>query len=249
MNCDHAGTVLHCYFDNELDAVDAAKFERHLEQCFQCVAALDGLRSLRSAMDRAQLYERTPASLRKKVLAKITSADPVSAVPAPTYWRWLAIAATLLLFCDIGWQTISVYRGNNYETQLATEVVDAHLRSLQPGHLNDVISSDQHTVKPWFNGKLDFSPPVRDFADRGFPLEGGRLDIIHGRATAALVYRRRKHLVNLFIWPTNEPDASPRAGSRQGYQWLDWRKRGMELCIVSDAARPDLEQLQRILTE
>jgi anti-sigma factor RsiW len=159
------------------------------------------------------------------------------------------LAATIILFSYVGWRGLSLRPAENSETVLTAELVDAHLRSLQPGHLVDVISSDQHTVKPWFAGKLNFSPPVRDFADRGFPLEGGRLDVVHGRSIAALVYGRRKHVVNVFIWPTNEPAVRPREGSQQGYHWLDWRAGGMELCVVSDAAASDLEQLQRIVVQ
>jgi anti-sigma factor RsiW len=249
MSCDRADTVLHGYFDNELDAAGAAEFERHLGQCCECADALESLKSLRSSMNRAQLYEKTPVSFRKKVLAELSPTRPVSVFSARTPWRWLALAAALLLFAYAGWQFVSVRRGDNQETVLAAEAVDAHLRSLQPGHLTDIISTDQHTVKPWFDGKLDFAPPVRDFADQGFPLQGGRLDIVHGRATAALVYGRRKHLVSVFIWPTSEPDASPRAGSRQGYQWIDSRKGGMEFFVVSDTAPSDLEQLQHLLTQ
>jgi anti-sigma factor RsiW len=249
MSCDRAEAVIHGYFDNELDALGAAEFERHLEQCSECVDALEALQSLRSSISVAQLYEKPPAPFRKKVLAALSSASPVLVIRPRMPWRWLAVAAAFLLVAYAGWQVVSVHRGSNDETVLATEVVDAHLRSLQPGHLTDVVSSDQHTVKPWFDGKLDFAPPVRDFAEQGFPLQGGRLDVIHSRAVAALVYGRRKHLVNVFIWPTGERNASPRAGSRQGYQWIDWRKGGMEFCIVSDAAPSDLEQLQRHFAE
>jgi anti-sigma factor RsiW len=249
MSCDRADTVVHGYFDNELDALGAAEFERHLDRCSECAEAFESLESLRSSMNLAQLYEKTPASLRKKVLADLRSASRVSIAPARTPWRWLAVAAAFLLFAYTGRQVSSIHRGDNSETVLAAEVVDAHLRSLQPGHLTDVVSSDQHTVKPWFDGKLDFSPPVRDFAEQGFPLQGGRLDVVHSHAIAALVYGRRKHLVNIFIWPTTEKDASPRSGSRQGYQWIDWRKGGMEFWAVSDAALSDLEQLQRLFTE
>ena len=249
MSCDRAGTILHGYFDNELDAVGAASFERHLERCSDCVNALEALVSLRSSMNISQLYEEAPAELRKKVLAGVSSSRRVTVFRARTVWQWLAVAATILLIFYTGSRVASVQRSSNYETVLAGEVIDAHLRSLQPGHLTDVVSSDQHTVKPWFDGKLDFSPPVRDFVDQGFPLQGGRLDVVHGRAIAALVYGRRKHLVSVFIWPTGEQNASPRAGSRQGYQWISWRKGGMDFCVVSDVASSDLEQLQRLFTE
>ena len=249
MSCNRADTVLHGYFDHELDALGAAEFERHLERCSACIDALASLESLRSSMNLAQLVEKMPALLREKILADLSSGNPVRFVPARSPWRWLAIAAALLLFANTGWQIISIHRSDNYETVLTAEVVDAHLRSLQPGHLTDVVSSDRHTVKPWFDGKLDFAPEVQDFADQGFPLQGGRLDVVHGRAIAALVYGRRKHLVNIFIWPTTEQDASSREGSRRGYQWIHWRKGGMEFCAVSDATPSDLEQLQRLFTE
>lgn len=249
MSCNRADTVLHGYFDNELDAVGAAEFERHLERCSECIDALESLESLRSSMNFAQLFEKMPALLREKVLADLSSPNLIRIVPARSPWRWLAIAAAFLLFAYPGRQVISIHRSDNYETVLTAEVVDAHLRSLQPGHLTDVVSSDQHTVKPWFAGKLEFSPEVQDFADQGFALQGGRLDVVRGRAIAALVYGRRKHLVSIFIWPTTEQDASSREGSRQGYQWIHWRKGGMEFCAVSDAAPSDLEQLQRLFTE
>jgi anti-sigma factor RsiW len=249
MSCNRATTVLHGYFDSELDALGATEFEHHLEQCFDCISALDALESLRSSMIIAQLYEKAPAAFRGKVLARLSSAGPVAIFPARTPWRWLAVAAAFLVVVYAGWRVIPIQRGGNYETVLAAEIVDAHLRSLQPGHLTDVVSTDQHTVKPWFDGKLDFSPPVQDFTGQGFPLQGGRVDVVHGRSVAALVYARRKHSVNVFVWPTDEKDDTPRFGSQQGYQWIDWRKGGMEFCAVSDAAPSALEQLQRLFTE
>jgi anti-sigma factor RsiW len=253
MSCERTETTVHGYFDNELDALGAAEFERHLEECPECAAALNSLKSLRLSMSRSELYEKTPPLLRRKVLNDTQSGSPVSSTPtirsARTPWSWLAVAAALILFAYAGWRVASVYRGVNKDDVLAAEVVDAHLRSLQPGHLTDIISTDQHTVKPWFDGKLDFSPPVRDFVEQGFPLQGGRLDVVHGRTVAALVYGRRKHLVSVFIWPIAEPKTSPRAGSSQGYQWLDWRKGGMEFYAVSDTSSSDLEQLQRLFTE
>jgi anti-sigma factor RsiW len=248
MICDRAGAEVHGYFDNELDAAGAAEFERHLEQCSECVYALEDLESLRSSMSLAQLCERAPAPLRKKILAGLGTELPVATFPSRTVWRWLAVAAAILLATYASWRVTSVGRSGSYDNALAAEIVDAHLRSLQPGHLTDVISTDQHTVKPWFDGKLDFSPPVQDFGDQGFPLQGGRIDVVHGQTVAALVYVRRKHFVNVFIWPTDEKDRAPSSGSQQGYHWLEWRKGGMEFCAVSDAAPSALQQLQSLLT-
>jgi anti-sigma factor RsiW len=247
MSCNRSTSILHGYFDNELDVLGAADFERHLEQCPNCVHVLETLESMRSSLNVAQLYEKAPAELRRKILAKIGSPRSVTAFPNRTVWQWLAVAAALVLVTYIGLRVVSPHRADNYETVLAAEIIDAHLRSLQPGHLIDVVSTDQHTVKPWFDGRLDFSPPVQDFADQGFPLQGGRIDVVHGRSVAALVYGRRRHFVNVFIWPTNEKDAAPRSGSQQGYQWTEWRKGGMEFCAVSDAAPSALEQLQSLL--
>ena len=247
MICSRAGSVVHGYFDSELDAVGAAEFERHLEKCSDCVFVLEDLESLRSSMDLAQLYERAPTLLRKKIVASLGSERPVAAVPSDTVWRWLAVAAAFLLIAYASWRVTLVGRSSSYESVFAAEIVDAHLRSLQPGHLTDVISTDQHVVKPWFDGKLDFSPPVQDFGDQGFPLQGGRIDVVHGRSVAALVYIRRKHFVNVFIWPADEQDRAPSAGSQQGYQWLEWRKGGMEFCAVSDVPKPALDQLQILL--
>ena len=250
MSCNRAGTVLHGYFDCELDILDASEFERHLEHCSDCVNALEALQFLRSSMNLTQLYEKAPAPFRKKVLASLGSGRSVAAsFPSRTVWSWLAAAAAILVTVYLGVQLGTSQRAGDYGTELAAEIVDAHLRSLQPGHLVDVVSTDQHTVKPWFDGKLDFSPPVHDFADQGFPLQGGRIDVVHGRSVAALVYARRKHFVNVFVWPTDEKDAAPRSGSQQGYQWIDWRKGGMEFCAVSDAAPSALEQLQGLFAE
>lgn len=244
MSCERADSVVHAYFDNELDALSAAEFERHLKQCSDCATALASLQSLRSSMQGAELYEKTPPALRKKLLVSVSSVRPISIERSGKSWRWLAVAAAVLLLASVGWQVASQRHGDHGDSVLAAEAVDAHLRSLQPGHLTDVVSSDQHTVKPWFDGKLDFAPPVRDFADRGFPLLGGRLDVVHGRTIAAVVYGRRKHVVNVFIWPTNEKDEMARTGSQQGYQWINWHAGGMEFCAVSDATLSDLQQLQ-----
>jgi len=248
MICDRAGAVVHGYFDNELDAAGAAEFELHLEQCPECVYALEELETLHASISLAQLYERAPAKLRETILASLGPARPVTVFPSRTVWSWLAVAAAILLATYASWRVTSLGRSGNYDTVLAAEIVDAHLRSLQPGHLTDVVSTDQHTVKPWFDGKLDFSPPVQDFGDQGFPLQGGRIDVVHGRSVAALVYARRKHFVNVFIWPTDEKDRAPSSGSQQGYQWLEWRKGGLEFCAVSDAAPSALEELHSLLT-
>jgi anti-sigma factor RsiW len=159
----------------------------------------------------------------------------------------LAAAASLVLVLVGAWQTVA-WRGDVAEKGFARQVLDAHLRSLQLTHLTDVASTDQHTVKPWFVGKLDFAPPVADFSAEGFPLVGGRLDVVGGRSVAALVYNRRKHVINLFVWPSEEADAAPRSGVQRGYAWIRWTRGGMSFWAVSDVAASDLEELARLVS-
>jgi mycothiol system anti-sigma-R factor len=250
MSCELPRAMIDGYLDGELDAIRAAEFERHLEECSDCVSALESQESLRLSLRRAQLYEKAPPQLRQKVLAGIRPKEPVviSSRLGSALGQWLAVAAVLVLLVYSGWRLIPGLSDKNNQTTLAAQIVDAHVRSLQPGHLTDVISTDQHTVKPWFNGKLDFSPPVQDFANDGFPLQGGRLDVVGGRSVAALVYARRKHFVSVFIWPTAEKDTRPRSGSQQGYNWTNWRRNGMEFYAVTDAAAADLTELQALLS-
>ena len=249
MSCELTHSVLHGYLDGELDAARSLEFERHLETCRECIAALESQEALRASLQRAGLYERAPVSLREKVRRDLNAASVTVIPPRRLPVRWLALAAAMLLVAVAGWKIFPVLERGNYETAMASEIVDAHLRSLQPGHLTDVTSMDQHTVKPWFDGKLDFAPPVRDFADAGFPLIGGRIDAFRGRTVAALVYGRRKHVINVFIWPTKETDSAPRSGGQLGYQWIDWRKGGMEMCAVSDVSPADLDALQHLISE
>ncbi len=257
MSCDFSGTLLHAYLDGELDAMRAADFERHLETCRECTATLGAAESLRSSLQRAQLYETAPIGLRnelrKKLRAELKGSSAGANGSTINAWRWLAVAASLLLITGVAWFAVPHFRGASSDTAssvTSTEVIDAHIRSLQAGHLTDVTSTDQHTVKPWFDGKLDFIPPVHDFMDEGFPLLGGRLDVLGERNVAALVYGRRKHFVNVFVWPTKEPDTPIHPpGSRQGYQWVHWRHKGMEFCAVSDVSAPDLHELAQLIIQ
>src|SRR5262249_32150412 len=150
---------------------------------------------------------------------------------------------------SLGWWLIPGLREPSLETAYASAIVDAHLRSLQPGHLQDVGSTDQHTVKPWFDGHIDFAPPVRDVANQGCPLHGGAMDVERGIGVGVVVYGRRKHIVNDCIWPAKERDSKPQSGTQVGYSWLDWRKDGMELCAVSDTNSADLKEVQRLIQQ
>jgi len=245
MNCELFRTHLHAYLDGELDAPAAAAFEQHLSSCPECSAALAREHALRETFARSDLYERAPASLQQKIRASLPPATPV---PARRFfpWRWPILAAASLLLAFLGWQLFTGELHRPAQYAFANAILDAHLRSLQPGHLTDVESSDQHTVKPWFDGKIDFAPPVRDFAATGFPLAGGRLDVVDGQTVAALVYGRHKHFVNIFVWKATDTKPWAGSGAAQGYHWLAWEKDGLYFCAVSDAAPADLEQLKQL---
>jgi len=236
--------------DGELDASRSAEFERHLEGCRECAKALETEESLRSGLQRNGLYERAPVGLRKKIRAELDAATAAPVAERIPAWRWAALAASILLVATISWYAWPRPGTSNADAPpfSAAELIDAHVRSLQPGHLTDVASTDQHTVKPWFDGKLDFAPPVRDYADDGFSLVGGRLDVLGGRNVAVLVYARRKHFINVFVLPTKEPDTPIHPpGLRQGYQWLHWRRQGMEYCAISDVSVADLHELAQLI--
>jgi len=250
VSCDFTRTVLHGYLDGELDASGAAEFERHLECCRECTTALGAEESLRSSLQRSGLYENAPVRLRKKIRASLDAATASSAGHRIPAWRLIAVAATVLIVAGVSWFSWPrpVKDSASAAPFTVAEIIDAHVRSLQPGHLTDVTSTDQHTVKPWFNGRLAFVPPVKDFADEGFTLVGGRLDVLGGQNVAALVYSRRKHIINVFVLPTKEPDTAIHPpGLRQGYQWRHWRRQGMEYCAISDVSDSDLYELAQLM--
>ena len=232
-DCDKV-LLVQAEFDGELDAAEAARLATHRATCLVCAAATADLARSR-ALIRPELRSQMPEDARARLLARVRAAQPQPpAQPLPRRLRWAppaagfglgaACAAALLL-------TMWLPRAPG----LADQIVDAHIRSLQPGHLEDVPSTDQHTVKPWFDGRIDFAPPVKNLATEHFPLIGGRLDYIAGRAVAALVYQRDKHLINLFVWPAiGEGEETPATGQEHGYNFVRWREGGMVLWAVSD---------------
>jgi anti-sigma factor (TIGR02949 family) len=248
MSCELTHTSLHGYLDGELDAERAAEFERHLENCSLCAAELEAQERLRKALLQADLYERAPQTLRRNVLGAAGIREERMRRPGRMTWNWLAVAAAaaVLLAAMTGWGVLTAMR-NRGADNLAAQLVDAHLRSLQGQHLEDVISTDQHTVKPWFDGKIGFAPPVTDFAGEGFPLEGGRLEVVRGRNAAALVYGRRKHIINVFIWLENDARNRPGEGETLGYHWIEWHQGGMEFFAVTDAGMEDLRKLKELI--
>ena len=250
LTCEAARALVAPYADGELDLGKSLELEAHIAACEDCRQALDAHRALAGAVRQAP-YQRMPEALRQRLhaagqgSAQISTTSPARAPVAPgsraqrrDWARWsLPVAASVLLALGIdGW------RGQaRSDDALLEEVVAGHVRSLQVNHLSDVISSDQHTVKPWFAGRLDFAPPVRDLAGQDYPLLGGRLDYLQHRTVAALVYGHRKHLINLFVWPATG-EASPRAQVREGYDVVRWRTAGMQFIAVSDLNAAELLQ-------
>ncbi|HXO03699.1 MAG TPA: anti-sigma factor [Stellaceae bacterium] len=229
--------------DGELDAAQAAALEAHRTDCPICRAAQAELMRARGLM-RGDLYEPMPDDVRTRVMARLRQVAPPPA-PAPRRrrnWDWLrgpSIGFGLGAACAAAISLLVVLPERN---DLIDQVVADHIRALQPGHLEDVVSTDQHTVKPWFDGRIDFAPPVRDFAAEGFPLRGGRLDYLGGRPVAALVYQRDKHIIDLYVWPAS--GAGPHlAGDTtiQGYNVVHWAAGGMNFWAVSDVERSQLD--------
>jgi anti-sigma factor RsiW len=249
MSCDFTHSALHGYFDGELSVVRAAEFKYHLAHCSDCIDELTALSSVRGSLRHAQLYEPAPDSLARRIRADLYSAAPKTSPSLHLVWRGLAAAAGLLFVVLILWRVMpGARKEEDYQAEFAAEIVDAHLRSLLPGQATNVNSSDPQTVGAWLEGKVRFAVPARDLANNGFVLQGGRVDIVQGRTVAALVYRGGDKFFNVFIWRTSVSDGTPRVGSRQGYQWIAWRKDKLEFCTVSEAAPADLARLHRLLT-
>jgi anti-sigma factor RsiW len=238
------------YLDGELAVRDAREFEAHLKECPHCARLHDARIALGAAIRAEVPALRAPDELRRQLRARLTSAAgiPVARPTMPPLgWRWLALAASLALVAVGSWRVASNRAAGD---ALSDQVLTSHIRSLMPGHLTDVVSSDQHTVKPWFNGRLDFSPPVYDFAGRGYPLLGGRIEYLGGRAVAALVYGRRQHLINVFLWPaTRGPAGGADATTRQGYHLLHWTTPAYTYWVVSDLGLAELREFAQLLRD
>ena len=234
MNCLDIRPWLDGYLDDELDLARSLDVEQHLGECPSCAAQADGLRKLRSVILAQAPYHAAPAELRKRI-------ERLAPRPQRSYWplAWVPAAAAVVIAAFL----VAPSRHDPVETQ----VVDSHIRSLLANHLTDVASSDRHTVKPWFNGKLDFGADVFDLTASGFPLVGGRLDYIDGRTVAALVYNRGRHVINVFLWPGSTASSAPRADSTKGLHTVRWAAGGMTWWAVSDVSPQDLSELSRLL--
>ena len=236
MTCDEAEILLHALIDGELDASHAREVEAHLASCAKCAAAAREYREMKRMMTGGGLRYTAPPELRRRVEASLPQTE------APTrraLLRGFAMGSAVSAIAATG--LFAVILRSDDETRLQSEFVSAHLRSLQANHLTDVVSTDQHTVKPWFNGRIDIAPPVVDLSAQGFQLIGGRLDYLDGRAVGSVIYGRRQHVINLFV--TQGSGSGPRTAKMetvQGYNIRRWSDRGLDFWAVSDLSKDEL---------
>ena len=248
MSCQEAHRLIHPYLDGELDLVRSLEIEAHLKDCQTCAQAYNELGSLHSAVSDTALRFEPPAALRNRIRTSVRDESKVTNRSSRLSWRWIIPAMSLAVLVIVALSLLALLSRPSTNDLKAQEIVSSHVRSLMEKHLTDVPSSDQHTVKPWFDGRLDFSPPVKDLASAGFSLVGGRLDYIGNRPVAALVYQHRQHYINVFVWPsTGASDASGRAFVRQGYNLINWSNSGMNYWAISDLNLADLQQFVQLL--
>ena len=248
MSCQQTHELIHGYVDGELDLVKSLEIEQHLAGCESCSRSYKGLRSLSAVVRNDALRFQPPADFEKRLRSTLRREDKAERRPALFHWPWLLAATLCGAILIVGFGLAGMFTRQSPDDLLAQEVVASHVRSLMADHLADVPSTDQHTVKPWFDGKLDFSPPVKDLTAQGFVLTGGRLDYIGNRPVAAIVYQRRQHPINLFVWPaTAAPVVNERALERQGYNIIRWSNGGMTYWAVSDLNLAELQQFAQLL--
>jgi anti-sigma factor RsiW len=268
MTCGEAIKLMDGYLDGELDPIANQTIEQHLRECQKCDEAYKTHSALIRSIGKATPYYKAPSGLRERIQAslreEIAERSPRSvsrnipsrlqsklsewrAVLFGTQWNWLALAAAIVLAAIIAFNLVPRLQRPGADQFLATQLIASHVRSLMANHLTDVASSDQHTVKPWLDAKLDFAPAVVDLGSEGFPLLGGRLDYLENRPVAALVYQRRKHFINLFVWPA-ESGSPHRTNTitRQGYQLLHWVDSDFNYWAVSDVSNNDLQAFKQV---
>jgi anti-sigma factor RsiW len=255
MQCDRAAELIGPYLDQELDAETRRDVAAHLGGCRSCSALAESLRSMSRQLATLG-REPAPAQLSERVRSLVAGAADESRVLPRQAARggsvrqgWLHRTALVLLACGMtaGATALLMSRMQGWAA-LERDVAAAHVRSLLQDSPMQVVSSDAHTIKPWFAGRLDFAPTVRDLTAEGFPLAGARLDFVGERRVAALVYRRRLHLVNVFVWPSADGiDSAPRGLIHRGYNVVTWSKEGIVYWAVSDLNMTEMRLLQSLL--
>ncbi|HEY5445296.1 MAG TPA: anti-sigma factor [Pyrinomonadaceae bacterium] len=248
MSCQHTDELIHGHLDGELELVKSLEIEKHLSACAVCTKNYERLRRLRSALGETTLRYLPSDRLEERLRSALRQESKPKRNRTIFQPRWLVAAASLVLAFIVIWIVGRSLVKPDSGDLLAQEIVASHVRSMMADHLTDVSSSNQHTVKPWFDGKLDFSPPVKDLSQQGFILTGGRLDYIGNRPVAAMVYQRGQHPINLFVWPaTGSTNSTETVAVRQGYNLVRWTNGGMTYWAVSELNLPELQQFAQLL--
>jgi anti-sigma factor RsiW len=241
MTCDGVRELIHPLLDEELDAGRKSDVEFHLQSCIACAEEHHKLAELRRSIRGEAPYYQAPERLVARVRSALRAEERKAAPWTP--WTWISIAASLAFAAALVWGIVLL---RPRDDRRVVDIVSSHVRSLMPGHLMDVPSSDQHTVKPWFSGKIDFSPRVKDLSAEGFPLVGGRLDYVNQRTAAVLVFHRRQHVINLYVWPSTE---TARFFAQSGFNVVVWPDAGLAYWAVSDVTAGDLREFERLYRE
>lgn len=251
MDCQRALSLMDACLDHELDLATQLALEQHLAGCPACRAIHQQRQALSTALGAQARHYRAQPALAKGIQSALDKIDGASGMGLRQAPRWLSLAASVLIAAFIGSGTTLWLAGPSQDELLTQEVIASHVRAqMVAGRLTDVASSDSHAVKPWFNGKLDFAPPVLDLTTQGFPLVGGRLDYLTNRPVAALVYRHQQHLIHLFVWPAvDRPNAAPRSLTRQGYQVIVWSDTAMHYWAISDLNAEALKSFSHLIRE
>jgi len=248
LSCQHTDELIHGHLDGELELVKSLEIERHLSACAVCTKNYERLRRLRSTLGDTTLRYLPSDRLEERLRSALRQESKPERNRTIFQPRWLVAAASLVLAFIVIWIVGRSLVKPDSGDLLAQEIVASHVRSMMADHLTDVSSSNQHTVKPWFDGKLDFSPPVKDLSQQGFILTGGRLDYIGNRPVAAMVYQRGQHPINLFVWPaTGSANSTETVAVRQGYNLVRWTNGGMTYWAVSELNLPELQQFAQLL--
>jgi mycothiol system anti-sigma-R factor len=268
VNCEEIKNLMDAYLDSELDPVTSQRVEQHLGDCPKCEQAYEVETAMAHAISQAAPYYKAPPELRERIQVSLREAIGAPASRAATAddsfpvrrpeavrrgvffempWNWLALAAAIAIAAIVASSFLPKLWQPGADQFLATQLIASHVRSLMADHLTDVASSDQHTVKPWLDVKLDFAAPVVDLSGDGFPLIGGRLDYLDNHSVAALVYQRRKHFINLFIWPTPPVDGKEqKIVEREGYHLVHWIDGDFTYWAVSDVSVGDLQNFKQL---
>ena len=237
---------LHAYLDGELGATESIELERRLGEDGQLRAALAELRAISERIRGQARYHGLPAPLQARIVGQVRRQAPGRAVPARVA-RWSSWIAAAAVAAVVAWFAPTWVRQAGSWDPRVDEVLDEHLRASLAGHWVDVASSDRHTVKPWLSARLGFSPAVPDLADQGFELLGGRLDVLDARPVATLVYRRRQHMISVFVWP-RDPPALGETAERRGYHMVRGSAAGLSYWAVSDLNEGELRDFTRLLS-